>query len=488
MSYFYTYLQPTPSWPTASAVEMATLKWVDWFNNHRLFGPIGHITPAEAEANYYAAKENLDMVASLKPNRLWKIRDASASKGFRSGVRMSDVSTSFAASERIQRAWITRYGILLAALSLVGTTYQNMATFEPSASLQYLNWAAVLSINLGVAFWWTTSRWFPTMLIGDLIVTLPIIVWMLMIREVIITQSTITNWAAVATILANHTLGAAFASLFFPANWRLYAVWVTGHAAVFFVSLNSTAAEQIEVAFAWGVYVPVSLVLLYNLWAIDQKARANFKLSLELAQEKAKSEEMLFSILPEEVATRLRAGQAVADAFSDATVVFVDLVGSSELARNLSPRHFLQTLNEVFSVADRAAIRFGVEKVKTIGDGYLAVSGARCGGDAICAINFAQSVIEGVQALAVKHDLALTVRVGIHTGPVVGGVIGETRAIYDYWGDTVNVAARIEAAADAGGISVTKQTYYATRSKVEYLPPRTIVLKGIGETQVYDVC
>jgi hypothetical protein len=396
-------------------------------------------------------------------------------------------SLGFAASERVQRAWILRYGILVAALSLAGTTFQNVATFEPLASIRYVSWAAVLAVNLLIAFWWTTSRWFPTRLEGDIVIGLPMIAWLLLIRDAMITQSEITHWSSVATITVNSTLGAAFATLFFPANFRLYVVWAVIQAIVFFASLSLTSAEVIEIRFAWGVYISIQIILLYISWAIEQKAKDNFMLSKELASEKLKSEDMLFSILPEEVASRLRAGQAVADAFSDATVVFVDLVGSSKLARDLSPRHFLQTLKEVFSVADRAATEFGVEKVKTIGDGYLAVSGGRSGGDAISAVRFSQVVIKGVQELAVKHNLALNVRVGIHTGPVVGGVIGETRAIYDYWGDTVNVAARVEAAADVGGISVTKQTYYATRAEIEYLPPRSIVLKGIGDTQVYDV-
>lgn len=393
---------------------------------------------------------------------------------------------TFVARERAQRASILRYGVLLAIASLLGTTIQNITYFEPRASVLYMQWAIALALNLVAVFWWAGHSQFPKRPVIDLVLALPILGWMEAIRIVMTTQSDITGWAPAATITANYTLGVAFASLFFPANIRSYAIWVAVHASLFAWALLRTHSPSIETAFGWGVYVPVALIGLYSSWSIDRKGRVNFELANSLEQEKAKSDEMLFSILPEEVAARLRAGQAIADSFSDATVVFVDLIGSSQLARNLSPRHFLSMLNDVFSIADRGAALFGVEKVKTIGDAYLAVAGGRGGGDAFAAVSFAKFVVEHVEALAKERKLELGVRVGIHTGPVVGGIIGRTRATYDYWGDTMNVAARVEAAAEPGGISVTKQTYFATRDRVEYLPPRTVMLKGIGDTQIYD--
>ena len=399
-----------------------------------------------------------------------------------------DVATfGFVEHERAQRAWILRYGIMVALVSLLGTTLQNFRSFEPAASVSYVQWAIALTLNLCAVFWWTGTKNYTRFPTGDIFLTLPMLIWMEAIRIVMTTQSEITGWSPTAITTVNYILGVTFASLFFPANIRGYVCWVLGHVMLFGWAHIRTGASFVETSFAWGVYIPIALIGLYSTWAIDQKARSNFLLSNSLAIEKTKSDEMLYSILPEEVAGRIRAGEVIADSFSDATVVFVDLVGSSQLARNLSPRHFVSTLDAVFSLADEAAARYSVEKVKTIGDAYLAITGGRSGGDAISAVQFALCVLAEVESLARERQLELGVRIGIHTGPVVGGVIGQTRATYDYWGDTMNVAARVESAAEPGGILVTKQTYFATRGEVRFLPPRIVMLKGIGETQVYDV-
>ena len=141
---------------------------------------------------------------------------------------------------------------------------------------------------------------------------------------------------------------------------------------------------------------------------------------------------------------RLKSGEAVADQFPAATVVFVDIVGSSALARRISPVAFVETLNAIFSICDRHARLNQVEKVKTIGDAYLVMAGAREGGDVKGALQFALGVIRDVALLNAERSLGIGIRAGIHTGPVIGGVIGSERALYDYWGDTMNSAARLE--------------------------------------------
>ena len=181
-----------------------------------------------------------------------------------------------------------------------------------------------------------------------------------------------------------------------------------------------------------------------------------FAANLALDAERAKTEELLYNVLPQEVAARLRAGEAVADAFSDVTVVFVDLVGFSRLAKRLSPGHLVQLLNAYFSAGDRCAERHGLEKVKTIGDAYLAVAGgmASRGADASAAIAFARELIARARgAQSSEHGIELKARVGIHVGPVVGGVIGSRRLAYDYWGDTMNIASRLQGVAPPNGIA-----------------------------------
>jgi class 3 adenylate cyclase len=166
--------------------------------------------------------------------------------------------------------------------------------------------------------------------------------------------------------------------------------------------------------------------------------------------------------------------------------VFVDLAGFSTLAKRLSPGHLVKLLNAFFSAADRCAERHGLEKVKTIGDAYLAVAGgmASGGGDSRAAIAFARDLIAELIGMEKENGLVLQARIGVHTGPAVGGVIGSTRLAYDYWGDTMNVASRLQAVAPLNGIAVSEATYFQTRT-VQDFELQSVVLKGIGETAAY---
>jgi adenylate cyclase len=147
----------------------------------------------------------------------------------------------------------------------------------------------------------------------------------------------------------------------------------------------------------------------------------------------------------------------------------------------------VQTLNSFFSAADAAAARHGLEKVKTIGDAYLAVAGGMASHDADsrAAVAFARDLVEQLIALEERTGLPLRVRIGIHTGPAVGGVIGATRMAYDYWGDTLNVASRLQGCAPLNGVAVSESTYFQARD-VQAFEQRNVILKGIGETACYQ--
>src|SRR5690606_986814 len=140
---------------------------------------------------------------------------------------------------------------------------------------------------------------------------------------------------------------------------------------------------------------------LYFNWDIERRARKVFAAARELDAERRKTEEMLYNVLPQEVVERLKAGEAVADSFSDLTVIFVDIVEFSRLAKRLAPGRLVKLLNAFFSAADRCAERHGIEKVKTIGDAYLAVAGGMgsIGGDSRSAMMFAQDLIAELETL-----------------------------------------------------------------------------------------
>jgi class 3 adenylate cyclase len=239
-----------------------------------------------------------------------------------------------------------------------------------------------------------------------------------------------------------------------------------------------------------GQLMPFFTALVLSVYAnytIDRGRRRTYELRSDLEKQKEKSENLLFNVLPREVALRLRGNETVADAFSEVSVIFIDIVGFSQMSRRLSPTHLVDVLNAFFSVAEECAVTAGVEKVKTIGDAFLAVAGATLRSDncAVCAVNFAAQVIDCLASVTKSTGEDLQVRVGIHTGAVVGGVIGHSRKAYDYWGDTMNIASRIQNSAEPNSIFVSETTYHRARQKVAFGPAELKILKGVGETKVY---
>jgi len=208
----------------------------------------------------------------------------------------------------------------------------------------------------------------------------------------------------------------------------------------------------------------------------------------ELAQEQEKSERLLLNILPLAIAERLKRGETtIADSFADVTVMFTDLVGFTRLSAHLSPAQLVELLNQIFSKFDELADRYGLEKIKTIGDAYMVV-----GGLPTPTTNHAEAIAEmalDIQAtiaqMRTKDDRPLSVRIGIHTGPVEAGVIGTKKFTYDLWGDTVNVASRMESQGVPGGIQVTVATYERLRDRYVFEQRGMIEVKGKGDMMTY---
>jgi adenylate cyclase len=169
----------------------------------------------------------------------------------------------------------------------------------------------------------------------------------------------------------------------------------------------------------------------------------------KVESEKRHSENLLRNVLPAEIATRLRNGESnIADHFDDATVIFADVVGFGKITARMKAYEIVACLNQLFSEFDRLAEDVGIEKIKTIGDNYMAVCGVPTprSNHARMAAKFALDMIAATARLRSRLPVPFTIRVGLHSGPVMAGVIGTRKFAYDVWGDTVNVAARLEAA------------------------------------------
>jgi class 3 adenylate cyclase len=214
---------------------------------------------------------------------------------------------------------------------------------------------------------------------------------------------------------------------------------------------------------------------------------------LELATKEAraameKSDRLLLNILPEPIADRLKKGQiTIADKFPEATVLFADIVGFTEISSSVPPEELVRMMNVIFSAFDRLTEKHGLEKIKTIGDAYMAVGGVPVpdASHAEAAAEMALDMTELMERFATERGMPLSLRIGVNTGPVVAGIIGEKKFIYDLWGDTVNTASRMESHGVPGAIHVAEPTYKLLKDDYVFESRGSIPVKGKGEMKTY---
>ena len=208
----------------------------------------------------------------------------------------------------------------------------------------------------------------------------------------------------------------------------------------------------------------------------------------ELQAERAKSDRLLLNVLPKAIADRLKQGErTIVDSFREATVVFADIVGFTSFSANMAPSRTVQLLNDLFSGFDKLAETYELEKIKTIGDSYMVVGGVptvipehaeRC---ALMALD----MIEVLHHFNRRNSTSLDVRIGINSGPVVAGIIGTRKFAYDLWGDTVNVASRMETHSQPGVIQVSSGTSGLLADKFIFEERGTIDIKNLGPMATY---
>lgn len=246
--------------------------------------------------------------------------------------------------------------------------------------------------------------------------------------------------------------------------------------------------------------VLLTLALYYSLGHRDEinQLRKHQYFSLQqrhtqLNAATAQKDLLLGSVLPARITQRLLASpEMIADGHSDVTVMFVDIVGFTKLADSMSPKQIVRLLNQLFSGFDEIAERHGLEKIKTIGDAFLAVGGL-AGNDQS---DYVEATVKAAQDLqrhireqtqGMFNSNALDIHIGIATGPIAAGVIGKVRLSYDIWGNTVNLASRLADQATAGQILVDQTTYKRIYKKFEFSQEQELVLKGGIKALVYRV-
>ena len=208
----------------------------------------------------------------------------------------------------------------------------------------------------------------------------------------------------------------------------------------------------------------------------------------DLHAEQRKSEQLLRSVLPEAIAERLKEGpELIAESFDDATVMFADIHEFSARCRDMSATESVRLLNDVFSTFDALGERLGMEKIKTVGDAYMVAGGVPVPRpDHVEAIaEMALGMQEAILTVNARGGEPLSLCIGIDTGPLVAGVIGTKRFVYDLWGRTVNTAAHLETYGVPGGIQVTQSTYERLEDKYLFEQRGTFYIKGRGEVTTY---
>ncbi len=202
----------------------------------------------------------------------------------------------------------------------------------------------------------------------------------------------------------------------------------------------------------------------------------------------ARADELITNAIPASIARRLRHGERrIAESYPATSIVFADLVGSTSWAHETPPEVVVDVLDELFTRFDDLAEAFGLEKIKTIGDAYMAVAGAPepRADHAGAAVEMAQAMLATVDELRAKSLVPIAVRIGVASGPVVGGVIGRRRLLFDLWGDTVNLASRMESSGVAGRIQISESTRMLLPAGQFETEPREVDAKGLGRLTTF---
>lgn len=349
----------------------------------------------------------------------------------------------------------------------------------------------LLAVNLAIYIRWGNFDFFRLSQLTLLLFFPFVVQWSI---GNFITSSGIAIWGLLAPVGALLFFGVREAFGWFIAY--LFLLAMSGYFDFHLAEAELQTKTQVPVRtavvfFALNFAAVATIIFLLLRFAIVEKQRAQTRLNdahrlLQIEQER--SERLLLNILPGPVAERLKnSNQTIADGFADVTVMFADIVNFTHVAEGMAPTQVFAMLNRIFSSFDELAEEYGLEKIKTIGDAYMVAGGLNDGqADYSVAIaDMALAMRELLRRDFTVNESHLEVRIGIGTGPVVAGVVGKKKFIYDLWGDTVNIASRITSEGVPGMIQVDGTTYRRLKERFDFHEPQTIYLKGKGNMEVH---
>lgn len=390
--------------------------------------------------------------------------------------------------QRSRQAKFTRALCLIIGVAIVAFVVSSYLFLHDTA-FQTIGFAQVNFIPILFGYAWAVGR--PSYVTNKWV---DVLIFMLIQPGMYVTNTQMVEsgqngWDISAQFCYSLLLVMAIGCLAFSASVASYLALVTMSVFYYYGVLTYHGLDPSRIGYSLNSYITFIVVLGYVNWAIDDKARRLFKLTRDLDIEKAKSDALLESALPAVIAERLRRNEQVSDAHEHVAIVFADIVGFTRISKALGSKGTVDMLNAFFARADHGCALFGMEKVKTIGDCYMAVSGAltKPPRPEKAAVDFSVFLVREAHRVGEQLGIELKVRIGINTGEMIGGVIGSMRLSYDYWGDTINVAARLQGLAEPDGITVSEAIWRATKDSYPYDPPRVAHLKNLGDSDVYDI-
>jgi class 3 adenylate cyclase len=346
--------------------------------------------------------------------------------------------------------------------------------------MRYGVFTPLLLVALGVSFLPGFQRYWEWVAAGVVILTL--VLWLYYNTQVLTMP---VDYGYVGMILI---------TAFTYTLLRLRFMWVVLTTLVAIALYVPYAVTAVHIFGVKTVLATLYLTTFGVLWGVaayrlERFTRLLFVRERQLDKERERSDSLLLNVLPRAIVSRLKARPTegrMAEALDEVSVVFADAVGSTQQAAKSSPDEFADTLDRLFTAFDELADRYGLEKIKTIGDAYMAVAGAPVPLEkhAEAAADMALDVLAVASALRWPSGDPTVVRVGVATGPAVAGVIGQRKFAYDLWGDTVNLASRLEAGGEPGRILVSEAMAERLADRYEFGPPHVLEVKGKGPTPV----
>jgi guanylate cyclase len=393
----------------------------------------------------------------------------------------SKVSGLSAGPEETQEAQLKKTVLLTSSLIGIAVTFLWAMTYlvfrEITAAFISLTYTAITL--LCVLNYYRTRR-YQILLYSQLIMGLLLPFLQSLILGGFLNSGAVILWSLTSPLGALLLIGPKAAIRWWLAF--LFLVFLNALLEPFLQTSNNLPPFLMRVLFLGNITVVSSLAMLMLIYFVNQKNLA-FRL---LSAEQEKSESLLLNILPKDIAAILKnKQQTIAERFECASILFADMVGFTELTARLAPETMVGVLNEIYSHFDTLVEKYDLEKIRTIGDNYMVASGVpRPRPDHAQAL--AHLALE-MNAYVVNHSgiqgSPISFRIGINSGPVVGGVIGRKKFVYDVWGDAVNIASRMESHGVPGKVHISHTTYELIQSEFDCELRGNILVKGKGELE-----